>query len=90
MKKKMKKIIQVSLLVIIDSVDSIKLQKIRKIVSPDITYNKIKYKNDIFSLGDCLLVRDQFEGFLIGKLIKIIPSGGFKKYPYWPTIQIQW
>ncbi len=71
-------------------VDSLKIQRIRKIISPDITYNKIKYKNDIFSLGDCLLVRNENEGFLIGKLIKVIQEGGLKKYPYWPTIQIQW
>jgi hypothetical protein len=59
-------------------------------VSPDINYNKIKYKNDIFTLGDCLLIRDVNEGYLVGKMIKIVQSGGLKKYPYWPTIQVQW
>jgi hypothetical protein len=73
-----------------EPVDAVKLERIRKIVSPDITYNKIKYKNDIFSLGDCLMIRDVNEGVLIGKLTKIIPSGGISKYPYWPTIQVQW
>ncbi len=53
-------------------------------------YNKIKYKSDIYTLGDYLMVRDVNDGFLIGKLVKIIQSGGFKKYPYWPTIQVQW
>ena len=44
----------------------------------------------MFSLGDCLMIRDVNEGVLIGKLIKIIPSGGISKYSYWPTIQVQW
>ncbi len=36
------------------------------------------------------MVRDLNGDFLVGKLIKIITNGGFKKYPYWPTIQVQW
>ncbi len=59
-------------------------------MSPDINYNKIKYKSDIFALGDFLMIRDVNDGFLIGKLIKVVQTGGFKKYPYWPTIQVQW
>jgi disulfide oxidoreductase YuzD len=71
-------------------VDSQKLQKILKIVSPDLNYTKVKFKNEVYSLGDCLMIRDVNDGFLIGKLVKIIQTGGFKKYPYWPTVQIQW
>lgn len=66
------------------------MQNIRKIVSLDQPYKKIKYKNEIYTLGDVLLIRDVSEGFLIGKLIKVIPSNGIKKYPWWPTIQVQW
>jgi hypothetical protein len=66
------------------------MQKIRNLVSPDLTYGKIKYKSDVYSLGDCLMIRDVNEGFLIGRLIKILQCNGFKKYPWWPTIQIQW
>ena len=71
-------------------VDKIKLQKIRKIVSPKIFYNKIKYKSDIYSIGDCILIRDSNEGFLVAKLEKIIKNNGYKKYPFWPTIEVQW
>jgi hypothetical protein len=67
-----------------------KIQKIQKIVSPNVNYNKIKYKSDIYSIGDYLMVRDVNDGFLIGKLIKIIQFNGMKKYPYWPSIQVQW
>ena len=52
--------------------------------------SKIKFKSDIYSVGDCLLVRDVNEGFLVAKLIKIIQYNGFKKYPFWPTIKVQW
>ena len=66
------------------------MQKIRKIVHPDTKYTKIKYKQDIYSLGDNLLVREGTDSFLIGKLISIIPSNGNKQYSYWPTIEVQW
>jgi hypothetical protein len=67
------------------------MQKIKKLISPNIAYNKIKYKNEIFSIGDCLLIRDEGDdSYLIGKLVKINQFNGYKKYPYWPTIQIQW
>lgn len=66
------------------------MEKIKKIVSPSVNYNKVKYKSDIYSVGDYLLIKDVNDGFLVGKLIKIIKNGGMKKYPYWPTIQVQW
>ena len=53
----------------INEVDYQKLQKIRKIVCPDIKYTKIKFKQDIYSIGDNLLIRDSADGFLIGNNI---------------------
>lgn len=70
--------------------DNNKIQKIRKIVNADIDYKKIKYKSHIYSIGDSILIRDVNEGFLVAKLVKIIQYNGFKKYPFWPTIQVQW
>ncbi len=72
------------------SVSSDKLVKIRKIVSPDLIYNKIKFRNEIYSIGDHLMIRDEKEGFLIAKLIKINQTGGLDKYSYWPSILVQW
>lgn len=71
-------------------VDEKKLEKIYKIVSPDAFYNKLKYQSEIYNIGDCILVNDSKEGFLVAKLLKIIQLNGFEKYPYWPTIQVQW
>jgi hypothetical protein len=73
-----------------NSVNEEKIEKIKTIVLPNVNYNKIKYKNDIYTVGDTLMIRDVNDGFLIGKLIKIIQSNGIKKYPHWPTIQVQW
>lgn len=56
----------------------------------DVNYNKIKFKSDIYRIGDAILVRDLNEGFLVAKLTKIIQYGGFKKYPFWPTIEVKW
>lgn len=67
-----------------------KTQQIKKLVSMSTAYNKIKYKDEVYSLGDNILIRDTNDGFLIGKLVKIIQANAFKKYPYWPAIQIQW
>lgn len=73
-----------------NQIDSVKLQKIKKLVSAEQHYNRIKYKNEIYTIGDVLMIRDVGEGFLIGKLLKIIPQGGNKKYLHWPTVQVQW
>lgn len=59
-------------------------------MSPETKYTKIKYKQDIYSIGDNLLIRDSSDGFLIGRLINIIPANGDKKYHYWPTIEVEW
>jgi hypothetical protein len=66
------------------------MEKIRKVVSTTISYDKVKYKSETYQLGDCLMIRDFGEGYLIGKLIKVVQEDGFKKYPWWPTIQVQW
>ncbi len=73
-----------------NQIDSIKLQKLKKIVSSELNYTKVKYKGEIYSLGDILMVRDVNEGFLICKFLKIVPHGGNKKYSHWPTVQVQW
>jgi hypothetical protein len=73
-----------------EMIDNAKLQKIKKLINMNTNYSKIKYKDFVYTLGDCLLIRDTNEGFLIGKLVKIIQNGGLKRCSYWPTVQIQW
>lgn len=65
-----------------------KLQKIRKFVSAEILYSKIKYKNMLYSLGDNVIIRTDFD-YYIAKIIRIIPINGIMKYRYWPTIEIK-
>lgn len=72
------------------SKNSEKLEKIQKFLNLSKSYQKIKFKQDFYSVGDNLLIRDINENFLVAKLIKIISHGGNKKYPYWPTIEVEW
>jgi hypothetical protein len=73
-----------------NQIDSAKLQKLKKLVSAELNYTKVKYKGEIYSIGDILMIRDVNEGFLIGKLLKVVAQGGNKKYSHWPTVQVQW
>ena len=69
-----------------------KIDIVSQIVNPEIIYKKIKYKNEIYNVDDCLLIKDPLvsEGYLIARLLQIIPMDGIEKYPYWPSIQVQW
>jgi len=71
-------------------VDKSKFEKIKKIISPKINYTIIKFKSDFYKIGDDLLIKDCKDDLLVAKLTKIIQFNGFKKYPFWPTIEIQW
>lgn len=53
-------------------------------------YKKLKFREHVFIIGDTLLVRNNIEGYLIGKLTKILPVNGIKKYSNWPTIEVLW
>ena len=66
-----------------------KLEKLKKFVNPNLTYDSIKFRNIIFKIGDVLLIQASEEN-LIGELIKIIPINGIKEYPFWPTVQVKW
>ena len=65
------------------------LEKLKKFVDSNLTYDSIKFRNIIFKIGDVLLIQAS-EEHLIGELIKIIPINGIKEYPFWPTIQVKW
>lgn len=59
-------------------------------ISEDIIYEKIKFKSNIYKIGDCLMIRDADDGYLVAKLLKIIQTNGLKQYPFWPVIEVQW
>ena len=65
------------------------LEKLKKYVDSKLSYDSIKFRDIIFKLGDVLLIQASEEN-LIGELIKIIPEGGIKEYPFWPTVQVKW
>ncbi len=76
----------------INNIHKEKFLKVSKIVPPSVNYNRIKYKNHIYNINDCLLIKDPLvpEGYLIARLLEIIPTNGIEKYPYWPAIKVQW
>ena len=65
------------------------LEKLKKYVDSNLSYDSIKFRDIIFKIGDVLLIQSSEEN-LIGELIKIIPSNGIKEYPFWPTVQVKW
>jgi len=65
------------------------LEKLKKYVNSNLSYDSIKFRDIIFNIGDVLLIQAS-EEHLIGELIKIIPINGLKEYPFWPTIQVKW
>ena len=65
------------------------LEKMKKYIDSNWSYDSIKFRDNIFKLGDVLLIQASEEN-LIGELIKIIPSNGIKEYPFWPTVQVKW
>lgn len=65
------------------------LEKLKKFVDSNLTYDRLKFRDIIFKVGDVLLIQAADEN-LIGELIKIIPNNGLKEYPFWPTIQVRW
>ncbi len=69
-----------------------KFNKVSTIVPPNLNYDRIKFKNQIYKIDDCLLIRDPLvpDGYLIAKLLEIIPIKGIEKYPYWPAIKVKW
>lgn len=69
--------------------DKEKMAKISHLVSPDSTYTKLKYKSEIYHLGDVCLIYSSNET-LIGEITKILPVNGFKEYPTWPTVEVRW
>ena len=65
------------------------LEKLKKYVDSNLSYDSIKFRDIIFKIGDVLLIQASEEN-LIGELIKIIPINGIKEYTFWPTVQVKW
>ena len=66
------------------------LAKERRAIAEKNRYKKILYKGVIYCVGEVLLLKESEHKFLIGRLEEIIPEGGRKEYPDWPTILVSW
>jgi len=78
----------INLITILDS--NHKLARVKSLITDGIDYNKVKYRDNIYKVGDVLIIREPTEGYLIGRLVKIHTTNGSKKYVYWPTIEVEW
>ena len=52
--------------------------------------SQLKYKGKVYTVGDCLMLRESQFKILVCKLLEIIPTGGILGYEEWPSIRVQW
>ena len=52
--------------------------------------SQLKFKGQIYNVGDCLMLRESNVKILVCKLLEIIPSGGIPNFEEWPSIRVQW
>lgn len=67
----------------------LRMEKTLKYISPHLHYKKIKYKKNIYSIGDNIIIKNNNNDFYVAKITKIIPLNGIKKFSYWPSIEIE-
>lgn len=65
-------------------------QAITNFIIHNSPYTQFKFNSTVYSIGDCMKIKDESNSFSIGKLIKIIPTKGIKTLPFWPSILVQW
>lgn len=68
----------------------VKLETLKKYININKEYKKFKYNDEIYSVGDNILICDYNSNHLIGKIMKINNFNGIRKDFYWPSIQINW
>lgn len=67
-----------------------KLEKIKTVINTRSQFTKVKYNGEIYSIGDDVLIADFGNEYLLGKILKIKNTHGIHKYPYWPSMEVQW
>ena len=55
-----------------------------------IYYTKLKFKDNIYAIGDNIMLKENETSNMIGQIIKIIEQGDDIELPHVPTIQIKW
>ncbi len=64
--------------------------KVKEGVSGEKVYKKIKFKGEIYSLGDEILIKENDNSNMVGVLKRVIAQGGSVDHPTWPMIEVQW
>jgi hypothetical protein len=53
-------------------------------------YKKIKFKGEIYQIGDPVLIKESEEVNSVGTLERVIAQGGSTEHPTWPMIDVKW
>lgn len=68
--------------------------EIYKMLHPKVPYQKFKYNNNTYQIGDDLLIKLDYNSneisHSIAKLVRIIPQNGIPNNPTWPSIEVEW
>ena len=48
------------------------------------------FSDIVYCLGEYLLFRETQSTTIVGKLVAIIPEGGYPSHPKWPMLRVQW
>lgn len=56
----------------------------------NVKFSKFKYRNEVYSVGEKVLISNGGSDYSIAKIIKILPLKGINRNSYWPSIQIEW
>jgi hypothetical protein len=67
-----------------------KLKRVKEVIGSKSNFKKFKFNNEIYSVGDDIQIHDDTNECLVAKIVKILTFNGSSKYPYWPTIEVQW
>ena len=65
-----------------------KLEKILNFISPDTKYMKFKYKTNLYSVGDNIIIKSN-DDYQVARIQRIIPINGILKFRYWPSIEVE-
>lgn len=56
----------------------------------NLKFSKFKYKGEVYSIGENVLITDGGSECSVAKIVKILPTKGINNNNYWPTIIVEW
>lgn len=66
-----------------------KLTKMKELIGHT-KFSKFKYRNEVYSIGEKIMVSNGGSDYSVAQIIKVLPLKGISRSSYWPSIQIEW